>query len=93
MLSFGVYPVNIGSGQETVREVLEQAIRHALHDGLLTMNRGEEEFNVVATSGDPLNEPGTTNLVQVLRIEKPEKTMPMPAGTSQAAPVEPVLTE
>jgi pyruvate kinase len=72
IISFGVYPLSIGEGQEGVEEVFQQACGAALKPGYVPW---DEEFQllkdgdqVVATSGTPLKEIGTTNLIQIRKV-------------------------
>ena len=62
-LSWGVRPVCVGGGQKTVDDVLSDVMREALADDFVA---GGDR--VVATAGTPLFKPGTTNLIQILKL-------------------------
>ncbi len=65
LLSFGVQPVYIGSGQRSVEDILEESLEQARNAGHVAT--GDQ---IVATSGTPLHQPGTTNLLQLIRVPK-----------------------
>ena len=72
IISFGVYPLSIGEGQQSVEEVFRAACVAAVQPGYVPW---DEEFQllkdgdqVVATSGTPLKEIGTTNLIQIRKV-------------------------
>lgn len=79
LISFGVYPINIGmvykkSGRvfENIEEMFEQActeLRNYSYIMDIVMG-GQEEVEAVFTAGTPLFEPGTTNLVQIRKVTK-----------------------
>lgn len=77
ILSFGVYSLCIGDKQTTVEEVFNAASKEAMRSGYMF---GEPDFKlleegdmVIATSGTPLLTPGTTNLIQIRRVERKDK--------------------
>jgi pyruvate kinase len=78
VLSYGVYPLYIGEGQKSVEDVFDDACREAIKTPYSLLN---PEFQllkvgdvVISTSGTPLLEIGTTNLIQIREIEsKTEK--------------------
>ncbi len=63
IIGFGVIPVLIGSDQRGVSAVLGDACKEARSLDLLAA-----DDEVVATLGSPLYKPGTTNLVQILKV-------------------------
>lgn len=79
LLSFGVYPLNIGKEQvnDNLERIFDRACEEAKKPGFLSW---EPSFHllspgdtVISTSGTPLHEPGTTNLIQIRELEAPQK--------------------
>jgi len=80
-LSFGVHPVNILRGYQGIQEVFEAACRKAKEVIQLPLPseevQGQEEGQplvqkgdlVVITAGEPLYQPGTTNLVKLHEVD------------------------
>jgi pyruvate kinase len=73
ILSFGVYPLSIGEGQPNVEEVFKAACNEAVKPGYVPWRPEfrllKKNDQVVATSGTPLMEIGTTNLIQIRKLE------------------------
>lgn len=73
ILSFGVYPLSIGEGQQSVEEVFKSACIEAVRPGYIPWRPEfrllQTNDQVVATSGSPLMEIGTTNLIQIRKID------------------------
>jgi pyruvate kinase len=73
ILSFGVYPLSIGEGQPSVEEVFKAACNEAVKPGYVPWNPEfrllKKNDQVVATSGTPLMAIGTTNLIQIRKLE------------------------
>lgn len=67
LLGFGISPVLIGAEQTDSRQTVKDAAREAVSTNLL-----EEGDEFVATAGTPLYIPGTTNLIQLLQIQRQE---------------------
>ena len=76
ILSFGVYPLSIGEGQRSVEEVFSAACNEAIKPGYVHWDASFQLLKIndqlVATSGSPLMEIGTTNLIQIRKIEEPK---------------------
>ncbi len=72
IISFGVYPLSIGEGQQSVEEVFRAACVAAVQPGYVPWDEEFQLFKegdqVVATSGTPLKEIGTTNLIQIRKV-------------------------
>jgi len=68
LLSFGVFPVEIGQVHNLVGDALKAAVAESQKEGLLKPGSDDDLVEVVATSGTPLKKPGSTNLVQILRV-------------------------
>lgn len=64
VLSAGVYPLCIGDGHSTVEEVFDHSCAEAVKNGYL--QKGDA---VISTSGTPLFEVGTTNLIRIGKVE------------------------
>jgi pyruvate kinase len=73
MLSFGVFPVCIGDGQQSVEDVLESALAEAQKLGYINWLQSfrllREQDMVITTCGTPLFVPGTTNLIQIRKAK------------------------
>lgn len=72
ILSFGVYPLSIGEGQQSVEKVFKAACAAAVQPGYVPWDDEFQLFrkhdHVVATSGTPLRKIGTTNLIQIREV-------------------------
>lgn len=71
LLGFGIRPVRIGARQTDSQQTIRDAAREAISADLL---KEGDEF--VTTAGTPLYVPGTTNLIQLLEVPKPENDEP-----------------
>lgn len=73
ILSFNIYPLCIGEKQKSVEDVFDQACREAIKKGYSPLDAEfqllKEGDVVISTSGTPLLEIGTTNLIQIRQVE------------------------
>ncbi|TKJ36828.1 hypothetical protein CEE37_14680 [candidate division LCP-89 bacterium B3_LCP] len=72
ILSYGVYPLNIGLGSNTTEEMYESAFEVLKrHRYLITDNHPLAKENLVLTiSGTPLGDPGTTNQLRLISLRE-----------------------
>lgn len=72
VLSFGVYPLSIGEGQQNVEDVFIDASEEGKRQGYVQWKPKfqllKDGDTVISTSGTPLLEPGTTNLIQIRSV-------------------------
>ena len=63
LLSFGVCPVWIGAKHSDSEQIIHESFKVAIAAGLL--KPGDD---IISTSGTPLYVPGTTNMIQLLKV-------------------------